>query len=76
MVRYLTLLPLLLCSQLNAETKKPIIALSEELLLFLADMENIDGKLVHPVDLQAKPEREQVAKNEDKAQKEGKDDVK
>ena len=43
------------------KNKKQLKPLSEEFLLFLADMEEVDGELMHPVDvaqqaLNAKPE--------------------
>lgn len=35
----------------NKEKKKRITPLSEQFLLFLAEMEDVEGDLIHPVDL-------------------------
>lgn len=48
----------------NKKTKK-VEALDESFLLFLAEIEEVDGELMHPIDIQAT----QVKKNKRKAKK-------
>ncbi len=49
------------------EKHKKIEPLSEQFLLFLAEMTVVDGDLIHPVDLEKKKQPEQTVKqvNED-----------
>lgn len=42
------------------EKEKKIKPLSEQFLLFLAEMENVEGELVHPVDLTVKQTSEKI----------------
>ena len=67
MIKFVSVATLLSAPLLNVTaaevdvSKKQIKPLSEEFLLFLAEMEDVDGELMHPVDvaqqsLSAKPE--------------------
>lgn len=79
------ILPCLAVSPLQAKQKEKeqeqVAALSEEFLLFLAEVEDVEGELVHPVDLaQNKPNETKVAQAKDKTMKQTKkgeqDDIK
>lgn len=54
----------------EAEKEKKIKPLSEQFLLFLAEMESVEGELIHPVDLALTPPSES---NNPKAKQENKD---
>lgn len=61
--------------QVNAkepEKEKKIQPLSEQFLLFLAEMEEVEGELVHPVDLTAKKLNDKTKLNGKEKTKDGK----
>jgi hypothetical protein len=47
-----------------AKANKKIEALDESFLLFLAELENVDGELLHPVDIKEKKEKTKAIKDE------------
>lgn len=57
----------------NKEKKKKIEPLSEQFLLFLAEMEDVEGDLIHPVDLNASDANVLDAKAKTKVKQETKD---
>ena len=57
----------------NKEKKKKIEPLSEQFLLFLAEMENVEGDLIHPVGLNASDTNVLDAKTKTKVKQETKD---
>lgn len=57
----------------NKEKKKKIEPLSEQFLLFLAEMENVEGDLIHPVDLNTSDTNVLDAKTKTKVKQETKD---
>lgn len=67
--RLLLILPWLTVTPLAAKQKEKqeVAPLDEEFLLFLAEMESVDGDWVHPVDL--KTQQQEVAKADTKAEK-------
>ena len=45
-----------------AKANKKIEALDESFLLFLAELEDVDGELLHPVDIKVKKEKKEKTK--------------
>ena len=54
------------------EKEKKIQPLSEQFLLFLAEMENVEGELIHPVDLTVKQISDKAKVNTKLETKDGK----
>lgn len=70
MVRHVTVLLISIWSSVvqgqeaekDKEKNKKITPLSEQFLLFLAEMEEVEGDLIHPVDWNQKPDEKKTTK--------------